>query len=65
MTVTIETLRDELDATFGRVREEFIEARRRHQTKDTPDNRSAVRECLAQIDRVLDMYLEMGPASLG
>jgi hypothetical protein len=59
MTVTVDDLREDLAEDFAMTRTQLIEARLRHQEKDTPDNRSTVAECQAQIDRVLDMYLDM------
>jgi hypothetical protein len=37
----------------------FAEARRQQQTKDTPAHRTAVLEGHAQIDAILDIYLDM------
>jgi hypothetical protein len=59
MTVTVDDLHAELAGDFARTRQELIEARSRHQEKDTPVSRSLVAECQAQIDRVLDLYIDM------
>ena len=59
MTVTVDDLREELAAEFFRSCRELAEARLRRQEKDTPDNRSVVEDRRAQIDRVLDMYIDM------
>jgi hypothetical protein len=59
MTATIEDLRTELGIDFAGVCEELAEARSQQQQKDTPQNRTAVAECLGRIDTVLDVYLEM------
>jgi hypothetical protein len=59
MTVLIEDLRTELLIDFAGVCEELAEARLRQQQKDTPQHRAAVAECLAWIDSVLDVYLEV------
>jgi hypothetical protein len=59
MTITIDDLREDLVVDFARTRKDLIEARLRHQEKDTPDNRSTVAECKARIDRVLDMYIDV------
>jgi hypothetical protein len=60
MTVIVDDFREELAVDFARTREELIQARRRRQQRDTPGNRSVVEECQAQIDRILDMYIDMG-----
>jgi hypothetical protein len=59
MTVTVDDLREDLAEDFAMTRTQLIEARLRRQEKDTPDNRSTVAECQAQIDRVLDMYIDL------
>jgi hypothetical protein len=59
MLLIADGLRKDLEAAFEQVREDLLEARCHHRVKDTPDHRSAVQECLVQIDRILDMYLEM------
>jgi hypothetical protein len=58
MTI-VDDLRAELAGDFAVTRLELIEARRRHREKDTPDNRALVASCQEQLDRVLDMYLDM------
>ena len=47
----------ELDLTQARDR--LITARAHQRAKDSIDNRAHVAECLAQIDTILDMYLEL------
>jgi hypothetical protein len=59
MTITDDDFSEVLMVDFGHARKALVEARRRHQQKDTAAYRSAVRECQEQIDRVLDMYLEV------
>jgi hypothetical protein len=60
ITIAID-LRNELEAAFHEARGELIGARLHQQKKDTPAHRSAVLECRAHIDRLLDAYLEMCP----
>jgi hypothetical protein len=62
MTTTVDDLRGELEAAFGRARTELVQARLMLRTKDTPEQRAAVRECRARIDGVLDLYLGVSPA---
>jgi hypothetical protein len=63
MTVTVDDLRSDIEAAFVRAREQLIEARRQQEKKDTPSSRVAVTESRDRIDSVLDLYLEMSPAS--
>jgi hypothetical protein len=65
MTVTVNDVRAELAVDFLRTCQALEEARLQRQAKDTPDSRSAVQDCRAQIDRVLDMYLDMVRAPEG
>jgi hypothetical protein len=59
----------ELDLT--QARERFIAARADQRAKDSTSNRAQVAECRAQIDAILDMYLDVrclcssAPASAG
>ena len=59
MTIAVDEMREELAVDFARTRKELIQARLRRQEKDTPGNRSIVEECRMQVDRVLDMYLDV------
>ncbi len=59
MTVTVNDVRAELAADFLRTCRALDEARLQREAKDTPDSRSAVEDCRAQVYRVLDMYLDM------
>ncbi len=63
MTVTTDDLRHDLEAAFGRTREELIVARGCQQKKDTPSNRVAVQQAQSKVDRILDMHLDMGYAA--
>jgi hypothetical protein len=47
----------ELDLT--RARDRLIVARAHQRAKDSTSNRAHVAECRAQIDAILDMYLEL------
>jgi hypothetical protein len=60
MTATHTSLVEELRQEFCRARLQLAQARVRQALKDTPDNRAAVAECRTQIDRILDMHLEIG-----
>jgi hypothetical protein len=51
----------ELDLT--QARERLIAARAHQRAKDSTSNRAQVAECRAQIDAILDMYLEVRPLS--
>jgi hypothetical protein len=64
MTVTVD-LRDELMGAFASARDELIAAQLRQGAKDTPANRSAVQARMATIDRLLDLFLELGPVAVG
>jgi hypothetical protein len=59
MTTVIDSLPMELRRDFTRAHGELADARRRLRQKDAPDHRSAVDQCLARIDAVLDMYLDV------
>ena len=59
MSVTVEDLPEELAVDFAKTRDRLIQAREQLQRSDTPGNRSVVEECRAQIDRVLDMYIDL------
>jgi hypothetical protein len=59
MTLIVDDLREALAADFATARLELVEARRRRREKDTPENRSLVASCQTQLDRLLDMYLDM------
>jgi hypothetical protein len=59
MTAAVDDLRLDLEAAFTSAREQLISAQLRQQDKDTPNHRSAVLNCLARIDTVLDLYLDM------
>ena len=65
MTSTTVDLQPDLELDFGRVRAQLVVARLHQQKKDTPASRAAVASCWAQIDRVLDLYLDMRRAPLG
>ncbi len=61
MTATIsntETLRGALGLSFSTACGELVEARLRLRQKDSPRNRTAVAECTAHIDEILDMHLD-------
>ncbi len=57
MNVISCSLRDELGVDFSRACAQLAEARLRLHEKDTSANRTAIAECWARIDAVLDMYL--------
>jgi hypothetical protein len=58
-----EDLRDQLVLDFARACRELTEAQLRQAAKDTPGHRSAVAEGRAGVDALLDMYLELYPAT--
>jgi hypothetical protein len=55
----LDSLHDRLLIDFARAGAELAEARRRQQAKDTPAHRTAVLDCRARVDAVLDMHLEL------
>ena len=63
MTMIVDDLRDVLGADFTQMCTELAEARSRQNQKDTAANRVSVTTCRAQIDTLLDLYLEMGRAA--
>jgi hypothetical protein len=62
-----DALRDVWEVDLTQARERLIAARAHEQVKDSSSNRARVAECRAQIDAILDMYLEVrrlrGPAT--
>jgi hypothetical protein len=65
MTLTTSDLQPDLELDFGRARAKLVEARLHQREKDTPANRAAVASSWAEIDRVLDLYLDMSRAPVG
>ena len=62
MTIVQDHLVDQIGVDFAEACAELTRARLRRQEKDSSANRSAVVECHARIDVVLDLFLEMGRA---
>jgi hypothetical protein len=60
MTITMLSLRDELEVAFAGACEELAEARLLQEQKDTPARRAAISECRSRVDAVLDLYLDLG-----
>jgi hypothetical protein len=53
-----EALGDACELDLARARERLIAARAHQRVKDSTGNRARVAECRAQIDAILDLYLE-------
>ena len=66
-----DALGDVWELDLARARDRLFAARAHQRAKDSTSNRTHVAECLAQIDAILDMYLELrrlcwsAPASAG
>jgi hypothetical protein len=60
MTPTTTDVRLDLELDFDQARIRWVEARREQRAKDTPRHRAAVADRRAEVDRVLDLYLELG-----
>ncbi len=58
MTVAGDPLVDERSLVLSRACIELARARLRHSEKDTPDHRSAVARCRAEVDALLDCYAD-------
>ena len=64
MIATTTDVRLDLELDFGAARARWIDARRSQREKDTPGSRAAVTANREEIDRVLDLYLELSRAPL-
>ncbi len=58
MTIVQDHLVDQISVDFAEACAELARTRLRKQEKDSKANRSAVAECHARIDVVLDLFLE-------
>jgi hypothetical protein len=58
-----EALGDACRLDLARARERLMAARAHQRVKDSTGNRARVAECRAQIDAILDLYLEAGRTS--
>jgi hypothetical protein len=63
MTTIHDSVFQELSAFFGQACGELGQARQRQHGKDSPAHRAEVVRCRREIDAILDLYLETGPAS--
>ena len=54
-----DALGDVCELDLAQARDRLIAARAHQRAKDSPGNRSHVADCLAQIDAILDMYLDL------
>jgi len=58
MTTMCDSLADQIAGDFTRTCAELAKARHHQRQKDTPAHRAAVADCRAQVDAVLDLFLE-------
>ena len=60
-TATTDGVRSGLEMDFILAYSRLAQARRHQRQRDSPQNRAWVRQCLAHVDDLLDLYLEIGP----
>jgi hypothetical protein len=59
-TATTDGVRSGLDMDFTLACSQLARARLHRRQKDSPQNRARVMQCLAHVDDLLDLYLEVG-----
>jgi|1185.fasta_scaffold691851_2 hypothetical protein len=58
MTTICDSLVDQITGDFTQACAELAKARHNQRVKDTPAHRAAVADCRAQVDAVLDLFLD-------
>ncbi|MGY1739605.1 MULTISPECIES: hypothetical protein [unclassified Blastococcus] len=65
MDVLSRSIDERLRTDLVAARQRLLAARSVQRTADTPASRSAVEECLARLDRLLDLWNEMSVREAG
>ena len=60
-TAITDGVRSGLEMDFILAYSRLAQARSHQRQKDSPQNRAWVTQCLAHVDDLLDLYLEIGP----